>query len=175
MQDIAFDVENVTASYETATERGAQGVKPPTVLEDEFGVYECASIKRLRRHDAQLHQSRPLSGRLRSRLSADRPGPLQPPHIQARGLAAIDHIVANVEEGKMDEWVHFYQHVLGFSQLVSFDDKDISTEYTALMSKVVQNGTGRIKFPINEPAQWQAALADRRVLAVLSAAPACST
>src|SRR5438552_6892065 len=68
------------------------------------------------------------------------------------GLKAIDHVVGNVEEGKMDEWVNFYQRVLGFEQLVHFDDKDISTEYSALMSKVVQNGTGRIKFPINEPA-----------------------
>ncbi len=69
------------------------------------------------------------------------------------GLKAIDHIVGNVEEGKMDEWVHFYERVLGFKQLVHFDDKDISTEYSALMSKVVQNGTGRIKFPLNEPAK----------------------
>jgi 4-hydroxyphenylpyruvate dioxygenase len=69
------------------------------------------------------------------------------------GLAAIDHIVGNVELGKMNEWVEFYRKVLGFEQLVSFDDKDISTEYSALMSKVVQNGTGRIKFPINEPAE----------------------
>src|SRR5262249_4289938 len=65
----------------------------------------------------------------------------------------IDHIVANVEEGKMDEWVRFYQNVMGFTQLVHFDDKDISTEYSALMSKVVQGGNGRIKFPINEPAR----------------------
>ena len=69
------------------------------------------------------------------------------------GLLTIDHIVANVEEGKMNEWVRFYEEVMGFSQLISFDDKDISTEYSALMSKVVSNGTGRIKFPINEPAQ----------------------
>src|SRR5262249_55285561 len=69
------------------------------------------------------------------------------------GLAAVDHIVGNVEEGKMDDWVNFYRNVLGFEQLVHFDDKDISTEYSALMSKVVQNGTGRIKFPLNEPAQ----------------------
>jgi 4-hydroxyphenylpyruvate dioxygenase len=68
-------------------------------------------------------------------------------------LLTIDHIVGNVEEGKMDEWVNFYGKVMGFSQLVSFDDKDISTEYTALMSKVVQSGTGRVKFPINEPAK----------------------
>src|SRR4029077_6832822 len=66
---------------------------------------------------------------------------------------AIDHIVANVEEGKMEEWVRWYERVLGFIQLVHFDDKDISTEYTELMSKVMQNGPGRIKFPINEPAR----------------------
>jgi 4-hydroxyphenylpyruvate dioxygenase len=68
------------------------------------------------------------------------------------GLVAIDHIVGNVEEGKMNEWVAWYRDVLGFTQLISFDDKDISTEYSALMSKVMQNGSGRIKFPINEPA-----------------------
>ena len=65
---------------------------------------------------------------------------------------AIDHVVANVELGKMDEWVHFYEHVMGFNQLAHFDDKDICTEYSALMSMVVQDGHGRIKFPINEPA-----------------------
>src|SRR5205807_6752659 len=83
-------------------------------------------------------------------LDAGRYGP---PKAHPTGLKAIDHIVGNVEEGKMDEWVHFYEHVMGFTQLVHFDDKDISTEYTALMSKVVQGGGGRIKFPINEPAQ----------------------
>src|SRR5262249_20188271 len=79
------------------------------------------------------------------------PDRYSPTTFHAVGLKAIDHIVGNVEEGKMDEWVRFYENVLGFSQLVHFDDKDISTEYSALMSKVVQNGTGRIKFPINEP------------------------
>lgn len=72
--------------------------------------------------------------------------------IESTGLRAIDHIVANVELGKMNEWMKFYAHTMGFNQLISFDDKDISTEYTALMSKVMQNGSGRIKFPINEPA-----------------------
>jgi 4-hydroxyphenylpyruvate dioxygenase len=69
------------------------------------------------------------------------------------GLAAIDHIVGNVQLGKMNYWVNFYHQVLGFRQLLHFDDKDISTEYSALMSKVMQNGNGRIKFPINEPAE----------------------
>ncbi len=81
------------------------------------------------------------------------PGRYSPRTSRPTGLRAIDHIVGNVELGKMDEWVHFYEHVMGFSQLVSFSDQDISTEYSALMSKVVQDGQGRIKFPINEPAQ----------------------
>ena len=68
------------------------------------------------------------------------------------GLKAIDHIVANVEEGKMGDWVDYYSKIMGFSLLASFDDKDISTDYSALMSKVVADGRGRIKFPINEPA-----------------------
>ena len=84
------------------------------------------------------------------------------------GLAAIDHIVGNVEEGKMNDWVEFYRKVLGFEQLVSFDDKDISTEYSALMSKVVQNGTGRIKFPnallVGSIRYCQAALGFRRTI-----------
>ena len=71
---------------------------------------------------------------------------------KSTGLKYIDHMVGNVESGKMNEWVNFYNDVMGFTQIVSFDDKDISTEYTALMSKVVSNGNGRIKFPINEPA-----------------------
>ena len=69
------------------------------------------------------------------------------------GLAAVDHIVGNVELGAMDKWVHFFEHTMGFSLLQHFDDEDISTEYSALMSKVVQDGSGKIKFPINEPAE----------------------
>ncbi|TMI68890.1 4-hydroxyphenylpyruvate dioxygenase, partial [Candidatus Bathyarchaeota archaeon] len=69
------------------------------------------------------------------------------------GLQRVDHVVANVEEGKMDYWVEFYGKVFGFSQLISFDDKDISTEYSALRSKVMRNPSGTVKFPINEPAK----------------------
>src|SRR5207244_2266562 len=141
------------SAYEETTRRGAIGIKPPTLLEDEHGVYEYATIQ------AYGDTTHSFVNRDRYRgvfapgykpLDADRYGPRT---FHAVGLKAIDHIVGNVEEGKMDEWVHFYEHVMGFTQLVHFDDKDISTEYTALMSKVVQNGTGRIKFPINEPAQ----------------------
>jgi 4-hydroxyphenylpyruvate dioxygenase len=69
------------------------------------------------------------------------------------GLKYIDHMVGNVGWNEMNTWVNFYKKVMGFAQLVSFDDKDISTDYTALMSKVMTNGNGRIKFPINEPAE----------------------
>src|SRR5439155_1238648 len=75
-----------------------------------------------------------------------------PRRARPAGLAAIDHVVGNVELGKMNEWVSFYERVLGFTQLIHFDDRAISTEYSALMSKVMQNGSGRVKFPINEPA-----------------------
>jgi 4-hydroxyphenylpyruvate dioxygenase len=75
-----------------------------------------------------------------------------PRRARPAGLAAIDHVVGNVELGKMNEWVSFYERVMGFTQLIHFDDRAISTEYSALMSKVMQNGSGRIKFPINEPA-----------------------
>jgi len=153
VMDIALDVENVEAAYRAALARGAVGHAPPTLLEDEFGVYEFAAIK------AYGDTTHTFVNRDRYRgvfapgylpLDADR---YSPATYQGAGLAAIDHVVANVEEGKMNDWVKFYQDVLGFSQLVSFDDKDISTEYSALMSKVVQGGHGRIKFPINEPAK----------------------
>ncbi len=153
VQDIALEVEDVSAAYETACRRGAVGLEPPTVLEDENGVYEFAVIR------AYGDTTHTFVNRDRYR-GVFAPGykPLDPDRYHPRtfrptGLKAIDHVVGNVEEGKMDEWVRFYENVLGFSQLVHFDDKDISTEYSALMSKVVQGGGGRIKFPINEPAR----------------------
>jgi 4-hydroxyphenylpyruvate dioxygenase len=74
-------------------------------------------------------------------------------HVEPIGLKYVDHCVGNVELGQMNNWVSFYEKVMGFNLLVTFDDKDISTEYSALMSKVVSNGNGFIKFPINEPAE----------------------
>jgi 4-hydroxyphenylpyruvate dioxygenase len=153
VMDIALDVPDVTTAFEAAVERGASPVAPPEAREDEFGVFETATIH------AYGDTTHSFINRDRYR-GVFAPGfkPIDPERYNPRsarpvGLAAIDHIVGNVEEGKMNEWVEFYRKILGFQQLVSFDDKDISTEYSALMSKVVQNGTGRIKFPINEPAQ----------------------
>jgi 4-hydroxyphenylpyruvate dioxygenase len=153
VQDIALEVSDVPAVFAEVVRRGAKVVAEPTLLEDEHGVYEFATI------EAYGDTTHTFVNRDRYRgvfapgykpLDPDRYGPRT---FQPVGLKAIDHVVGNVEEGKMDEWVKFYQDVMGFSQLVHFDDKDISTEYTALMSKVVQGGHGRIKFPINEPAQ----------------------
>ncbi len=153
VQDIALEVDDVRAAYESATSRGATGVRTPTALEDEHGVFEVATIR------AYGDTTHSFVNRDRYR-GTFAPGyePLDPERYSPRtfrpaGLAAIDHIVGNVEEGKMNEWVRFYERVMGFTQLISFDDKDISTEYSALMSKVVQGGNGRIKFPINEPAK----------------------
>src|SRR5947209_11396773 len=152
VMDIAIEVPDVRATYEATIARGATPVSPPQALEDEFGVYETATIK------AYGDTTHTFINRDRYRgvfapgfkpIDEDR---YNPASFHPVGLAAVDHIVGNVELGKMNEWVDFYRKVLGFEQLISFDDKDISTEYSALMSKVVQNGTGRIKFPINEPA-----------------------
>jgi len=153
VMDIAMEVPDVPAAYAEAVKRGAAGVREPQALDDEHGVFETASI--LAYGDTTY-----------SFVNRDRyRGPFAPGYLPIEkgrydaktakpvGLAAIDHLVANVEEGKMDEWVEFHRRVLGFTQLQHFDDRDISTEYSALMSKVVQSGTGRIKFPINEPAK----------------------
>jgi 4-hydroxyphenylpyruvate dioxygenase len=153
VQSIALEVDDVAAAFESALGRGAKPVTPPRTLVDEFGTYDCAEIEaygdtthafvnRSRYHGVFAPGFKPLD-----------PDRYSPRTFHPVGLKAIDHIVANVEEGKMGDWVDYYSKVMGFSLLVSFDDKDISTEYSALMSKVVSDGTGRIKFPINEPAR----------------------
>lgn len=152
VMDIALDVADVRATFATTLARGATAVRPPEALEDEFGVFETATIQAYGDTTHTFVNRDRYKGFFPGFKAID-PERYSPETRHPVGLAAIDHIVGNVEEGKMDEWVGFYRKVLGFEQLVSFDDKDISTEYSALMSKVVQNGTGRIKFPINEPAQ----------------------
>jgi 4-hydroxyphenylpyruvate dioxygenase len=153
VQDVALEVDDVRAAYEEACARGASAVTPPTLLEDEHGVYEFATIRAYGDTTHSLVNRDRYRGVFAPGYRPLDPDRYSPSTFRPTGLKAIDHIVGNVEEGKMDEWVRFYQNVLGFSQLVSFDDKDISTDYSALMSKVVQGGGGRIKFPINEPAK----------------------
>jgi len=153
VMDIALEVADVQAAFRLATERGAVGITGPTLLEDEAGVYEFATIRAYGDTTHTFVNRDRYRGVFAPGYKPIDPDRYSPSTRHPVGLKAIDHIVGNVEEGKMNEWVEFYRRVLGFEQLVHFDDKDISTEYSALMSKVVQNGTGRIKFPINEPAQ----------------------
>jgi 4-hydroxyphenylpyruvate dioxygenase len=148
VRDIALRVADAEAAYIEAIRRGGTSVQEPTTLRDEHGRVVKASIAT---YGDTIH----------SFISRDGyEGPFMPgyqaiespPAAPETGIAAIDHIVGNVELGKMEEWVNFYRDVLGFRQLIHFDDQDISTEYSALMSKVMANGSGRVKFPINEPA-----------------------
>jgi 4-hydroxyphenylpyruvate dioxygenase len=147
VQDIAFTVDDVDWSYKTAVERGAVSAREPFSLSDENGVVRLASIKT---YGDVIHT---FVGR------NDYRGKFLPGFKDIHepgdniGIVEVDHIVGNVELGKMNDWVKFYADVLGFKQLISFDDKDISTEYTALMSKVMANGAQTVKFPINEPAE----------------------
>jgi len=165
---VALEVPDAAQAFEESTSRGADPAIGFTEVTDEGGVLRSAAvhaygdtlIKFVEREDyAGLFAPgfRP-AGRGRS-LDAPplarqegRGGSLDPPAHTGTGLKAIDHIVGNVELGAMDRWVRFFAETMGFNQLVHYDDKKISTEYSALMSKVMQDGTGRIKFPINEPA-----------------------
>ena len=151
VRDIAFEVDDAVKSYEETVKRGAVGVIEPTELSDEHGKIIKSAIKTYGDTihtfiDRKNYKGLFIPGFIDAGAKAVK-------GISDTGLKAVDHIVGNVELGKMVEWVKFYAHTMGFNQLISFDDKDISTEYTALMSKVMQNGNGKIKFPINEPAQ----------------------
>ena len=149
VRDMAFWVDDARDAWAKAVERGATSVQEPTELTDEHGTVVIAAI---RTYGDTIHSIVQRSGYNGVFLPGFRPAenPYQPEPV---GLKYVDHCVGNVELGQMNHWVEFYSRVLGFYNLLSFDDKTISTEYSALMSKVMSNGNGRIKFPINEPAQ----------------------
>jgi len=153
VQDIALEVDDVRGTFEETMRRGAEVVEPPHSMEDDFGVFESASIRTYGDTTHTFINRDRYKGVFAPGYLPLDPERYSPTTFESVGLASIDHIVGNVEEGKMNHWVDFYKNILGFEQLIHFDDKDISTEYSALMSKVVQNGTGRIKFPLNEPAK----------------------
>jgi 4-hydroxyphenylpyruvate dioxygenase len=146
---LALWVDDATQSFMETTLRGAEEAIRPQKLKDDHGEVIMASIKtygdtihtfveRKNYHGPFLPGYKAVTGTFRAT-------PI--------GLQYVDHCVGNVELGQMNRWVDFYEKVMGFRLLVTFDDKDISTEYSALMSKVVSNGNGYIKFPINEPAE----------------------
>jgi len=145
---VALWVDDAQKAYDAALERGAESALAPVQEEDAKGKITKAGIKLYGDTvhyfiDRTAYDGVFLPGFVPWTTSYN-PTPV--------GLKYVDHMVANVELGKMNYWVDFYKNVMGFSQILSFDDNDISTDYTALMSKVMSNGNGRIKFPINEPA-----------------------
>jgi 4-hydroxyphenylpyruvate dioxygenase len=149
VRDIALWVDNAREAFEVAVERGARPAQQPTVLRDDQGEVVIAGIHTYGDTIHSLVERRNYRGAFLPGFQA-----LTPRYNPAPvGLQYVDHCVGNVELGAMNKWVNFYQDVMGFRNLISFDDKDISTEYSSLMSKVVASGNDRIKFPINEPAK----------------------
>jgi 4-hydroxyphenylpyruvate dioxygenase len=150
VRDIALWVEDAEAAWRTTTQRGARSVREPETARDEHGEARLAAIAI---YGDTIH----TFVERRNYRGAFLPGfqPVEGPDRLARptGLKYVDHMVGNVGLGEMNRWVQFYQDAMGFKMFKHFDDKDISTEYSALMSKVMSNGNERVKFPINEPAE----------------------
>ncbi len=145
---LALWVDDATKSFQETTSRGAEPVSEPTKIQDEFGEIIMASIQTYGETIHTFVERKNYKGVF---MPGFVPVKSNVP-VNPIGLKYIDHCVGNVELGQMNRWVDFYETVMGFKLLITFDDKDISTEYSALMSKVVSNGNGYIKFPINEPA-----------------------
>lgn len=156
---IGLEVPDAAKAYTEATQRGATGAIPPTKEEDDQGVISYSAIRAygdtlIKFVDRAHYNGSFMPGFAPRSGAGNGNGASKGKYAHTGfGLAAVDHIVGNVELGAMNRWVDFFANSMGFSQLVHFDDDDISTEYSALMSKVMQNGTGKIKFPINEPAE----------------------
>lgn len=146
---VALWVDDATKSYEETVKRGAKSYMKPTVEEDENGRVVFSGIHTYGETVHVFVERKNYNGVFLPGYMAWN----KPYKTETTGLKYIDHMVGNVGWNEMNKWCEFYAKVMGFAQLVSFDDKDISTEYTALMSKVMSNGNGRIKFPINEPAE----------------------
>ena len=149
VKNVALWVEDATKSWEETTKRGAKSAFEPKVLEDENGRVVISGIHTYGETIHIFVERKDYGGAFMPGYRAWNPD-CKPAPV---GLKYIDHMVGNVDWGEMNTWCKFYAEVMGFAQIISFDDKDISTEYTALMSKVMSNGNGRIKFPINEPAE----------------------
>ncbi len=149
VRDLALWVDDARDAYAKAIERGAESAYEPRVLRDDDGELVAAGIKIYGDTIHSLVERKNYRGvffpGFQKRQRHYKP--------ESTGLLYVDHCVANVELGKMDVWIGFYERVMGFKNLISFDDSDISTEYSSLMSKVMVNGNERIKFPINEPAK----------------------
>ncbi len=149
VRDIALWVDDAESAYRETTHRGARGVTAPETIRDDQGEIRRSAIAIYGDTIHTFVERRNYRGIF---MPGFRAVPLPDPVARPVGLHYIDHMVGNVGWGEMNTWVGFYEKVMGFSLYQHFDDKDISTDYSALMSKVMANGNGRIKFPINEPA-----------------------
>lgn len=145
---IALWVDDARKAYEETTKRGAKPYFEPKVMKDHYGEIVQSAIHTYGETVHIFIERKNYQGIFMPGFEAWKTE-YQP---SSTGLKYIDHMVGNVSLGEMNTWASFYEKVMGFANLITFDDKDISTEYTALMSKVMTNGNGRIKFPINEPA-----------------------
>ncbi|MEW6510160.1 MAG: 4-hydroxyphenylpyruvate dioxygenase [Bacteroidota bacterium] len=150
VRDIALWVDDAESAYRETTRRGGRRVMEPTVSKDEQGEVRLAAIAAYGDTVHTFVERKNYRGIFLPGFNVV-PGP--DTVARPTGLKFIDHMVGNVGWGEMNTWVKFYESVMGFRLYQHFDDKDISTDYSALMSKVMANGNGRIKFPINEPAQ----------------------
>jgi 4-hydroxyphenylpyruvate dioxygenase len=146
---IALSVPDAAQAYEHAVAHGARGVHTPHWVEDEEGRVQLSSVET---YGDTLHLFVQREGYKGVFLPGYERREERPRNPEDKMLMAIDHIVGNVELGHMDEWVGYYERVFGMTEMIHFSDEAISTEYSALMSKVVTDGSGKIKFPINEPA-----------------------
>ena len=155
--DIALEVPDVDKAFAHALAQGATAVTAPHDETDQYGTIRVASIATYgdTRHsliDRSRYDGPFLPGFIAREPMVDRTAAIEAGIQPKRFFQAIDHVVGNVELGRMDEWVEFYRRVMGFTNMAEFVGDDIATEYSALMSKVVANGTRKVKFPLNEPA-----------------------
>ncbi|HYL34285.1 MAG TPA: 4-hydroxyphenylpyruvate dioxygenase [Bryobacteraceae bacterium] len=149
VREIALWVDDAESAFRETTRRGARGLAEPALLEDENGQVRVSAIAA---YGDTVHSFVERKNYRGVFLPGFRPVEGGDAIARPVGLKHIDHIVGNVGWGQMNSWVNFYRDIMGFQLYQHFDDKDISTEYSALMSKVMSNGNGRVKFPINEPA-----------------------
>jgi 4-hydroxyphenylpyruvate dioxygenase len=149
VHDIAFAVDDVASAWQETTKRGARSALEPSELAGQKGTLRRSAIHT---YGEVIHSFVDRSDYHGTFAPGYHKMKSPPPAASGQSLLEVDHCVGNVDLGDMNRFVEFYKDVLGFAQLIHYDDKVIHTEYSALMSKVMQNGNGRIKFPINEPA-----------------------
>ena len=150
VKDVALEVPDATEAYRQAVQRGARGVTEPHWIEDEYGRIELATIGT---YGENVHTFVNRSDYAGSYMPGYRPLVEDGRPAKGVGLQTLDHVVGNVELGRMDYWVEYYERTLGFTNILHFGSDQIATDYSALMSKVMADGEGKIKFPINEPAE----------------------